>query len=476
MSDNLKHDTVKGLFWSSVERFSVQGVSFLVMLVIARILSPKDYGLVGMLAIFLAVAQSLIDSGFSQALIRKKDRTEKDNCTIFYFNSVVSVLLYVFLYILAPLIASFFKEPQLIGLTRVLGIVVVINGLAVVQRAIYTIEINFKVQARASFIGAVVSGGIGIILALKGFGVWTLVWQQLLNAAVTTLSLWAFSTWRPKWLFSWKSFREMFSFGSYMLLSGLMNTIYTNLYQLVIGKIFSAASLGYYSRANQFAQFPSTNITNIFNRVVYPILCKVQDDRARYVKASKKFLCLSSYIVFPLMCFLAGISKPLIIVLLGEKWVYASTLMVPICLSLMWYPANALNLNAITVIGRSDLFFRLEIIKKIIGAAILAISVPFGLLVLCYSSIPGTLLGLYVNSYYTGKEIGYGLLSQMKDLAPILILSLAVMFACFAINGVIKSVWAALIVDTMVSVCFYLGVSYVLGFKELSYIKELKII
>ncbi len=471
--DNLKKDTVKGVIWSAVERFSVQGVQFLVMLVIARILSPKDYGLVGMLAIFLAIAQSLIDSGFSQALIRKKDRTEADNSTVFYFNFIISLVMYVALFFSAPLIADFYNEPQLTDLTRVIGIVVIVNGLAVVQRAIYTIEINFKVQARASLAGAVVSGAIGILLAIKGAGVWTLVWQQLLNAAITTVLLWVFSSWHPHLLYSWKSFREMFTFGSKLMLSGLLNTIYTNLYQLVIGKVFTASSLGYYSRANQFAQFPSSNLTGILQRVVYPILCKVQDDHERYVRASKKFLCLSCYIIFPLMCLLAGISKPLIIILLGEKWSFAGTLMIPICISMMWYPAHALNLNAITVIGRSDLFLRLEIIKKIIGVTVLAVSVPFGLLVLCYSSIPGTLLGLYVNSYYTGKEVGYDLLKQLKDLTPTLLLSLSIMLICFGINYLVPNVWLATALDIIIGCVVFVTVSYIFKFKEISYIKEL---
>lgn len=472
--DPLKKKTLTGIIWSAVERFSVQGIQFLVMLVIARILSPKEYGLIGMLAIFLAIAQSLTDSGFSQALIRKQDRTEADNSTVFYFNIAVSIALYGLLYLAAPFIASFYHEPLLTDVTRVIGLLIIVNAFSVVQKAIYTINLNFRTQAKASLAGAVISGAAGITMALHGYGVWTLVWQQLIGTLITIVLLWIYSSWRPQWTYSWASFRNLFAFGSKLMLSGLLSTIYANLYQLVIGKYFTASSLGYYTRAQQFAQFPSSNLTQILQRVFYPTLSRMQNDRQRLISVTRQFLCLSCLVVFPLMCMLAGMSKPLILLLLGEKWSYASTLLIPICLTVMWFPVHAINLNVLAVMGRSDLFLKLEVIKTVIGVVILAVSIQFGLLVLCYASILGSLLALYINTWYTKKEIGYGLLSQLRDLAPSILLSLSILLLCLAINSVISNSIIQLIADLILSSLWLAMAVWLFKFKEINYLKTFR--
>lgn len=471
--ESLKNKTIKGVIWSSVERFSVQGVQFLVMLVIARILDPKDFGLVGMLAIFLAVAQSLIDSGFSQALIRKQDRTDVDNNTVFFFNIVVSVLLYGILYAIAPWVAFFYEEPQLIGLMRVLCILIVINSFAVVQRAIYTATINFKTQAKASFIAALTSGTVGIYLAKSGYGVWTLVWQQILNAGFNTVLLWIYSNWYPRFLYSWKSFRELFAFGSKLLASGLLDTIYRNMYGLVIGKIFSASSLGFYTQAHRFTDLPSANLTGIIQRVTYPVLCSIQDDDERLRNDYRQLLRLSAFIIFPLMCLLAGIANPLIDLLLGDKWLFAATLIIPLCFSMMWYPIHAINLNLLQVKGRSDLFLRLEIIKKLIGVIILIISIPFGLLFMCYSGIVSSLLCLAVNTYYTGKIINVGFVMQLKDLSTLLVTSVLTYAISYYFSQLFDSNIIQLIFGGFVGIAFYTAVAFLFNFSELKYIKSI---
>ena len=398
--ESLRNKTIKGVIWSSIERFSVQGVQFLVLLIIARILDPKDFGLVGMLAIFLAVAQTLIDSGFSQALIRKQDRTEVDNSTVFYFNIVVSVFLYLLLYWAAPWVADFYNEPQLCNLMRVLCLVVVINSFAVVQRAIYSASIDFKTQAKASFIAAIISGGVGIILAILDYGVWTLVWQQLLNAGINTILLWILSSWHPRWMYSWKSFRELFSFGSKLLASALLDTTYNNMYTLIIGKVFNATNLGYYYQADRFTQLPSSNITGILQRVTYPVLCSIQDDDERLRADYRKLLRMSAFIIFPLMSLLAGVSNPLVTLILGKKWVFTATLIIPLSFMMMWWPIHSINLSLLQVKGRSDLFLKLEVIKKIIGVSVLIISIQFGLLFMCYASIITSIICLIINIYY----------------------------------------------------------------------------
>lgn len=469
--ESLKNKTVKGVFWSSVERFSVQGVQFLVMLVIARLLDPSDFGLVGMLAIFLAVAQSLIDSGFSQALIRKQDRTEVDNSTVFYFNIVVSAVLYLILYAIAPWVSDFYNEPQLCSLMRVLCLVVIVNSFAVVQRAIYTASINFKTQAKASFIAALASGLVGVWMAYNGYGVWTLVWQQLLNAGINTLLLWIYSNWYPRWGYSWESFRELFAFGSKLLASGLLDTLYTNIYLLVIGKLFNAASLGYYTQADRFTKLPSSNITGILQRVTYPVLCSIQDDDERLREDYRKLLRLSAFIIFPMMCLLAGVAYPLVELLIGEKWRFAATLIIPLSFTMMWWPIHAINLNLLQVKGRSDLFLRLEIIKKIIGVTVLVLSIPFGLLFMCYAGIATSIICLVINTYYTGKLIQVGFIMQMKDFSGTLVLSLIMFVIVYNIVLIMENLAAQLFIGLLMGSLFYLSTAYLLKFKELGYIK-----
>ncbi len=466
MSDSLRQKTKKGVIWSTVERFSVQGVQFIVMIIMARLLTPHDYGIIGMLAIFLAIAQSLIDSGFSQALIRKTDRTETDNSTVFYFNLVISGLLYLVLFLSAPFVARFYHTPELCPVMRVVCLGIIFNSLAVVQRALLTVKIDFKTQAKASLSAAILSGLIGITLAYHGAGVWALVAQQLINLGVNTGLLWILSNWRPKRVFSWQSFHELFAFGSKLLAFGLLNTIYENLYTIVIGKLFSASKLGHYTRAQQFSSFPSSNITGIIQRVTYPVLCEIRDDDERLKSAYRRFLKISAYIIFPLMIGLSAVSVPLVHIVLGSKWDYCAQLLQILCFSMMWYPIHAINLNLLQVKGRSDLFLRLEIIKEALGVVILCATAPFGLLIMCYGQILSSILCLVINTYYTGKLIGLGFIKQMKDLLPMLVLSLLMFVLIIIINQFVKDYAIQLVIDVFSGALFYLMFSYILHFQE----------
>ena len=308
MSDSLKHQAIKGVMWSAVERFSVQGIQFILTIIIARLVLPSDYGLIAMLNIFLAIARVIVDSGFSSALIQKQDRTETDFSTVFYFNIFISIGFYLLLYISAPYIASFYREPDLSPVTRWIGLNIVISGFSVVQRAKLTINVDFKRQAKASFAAVLISGVIGILLAYKGWGVWALVVQTLSSSLLNTLLLWMFAKWVPKWEFSKESFNTLFSFGSKLLLSGLLHTIYINLYSLVIGRRYTSMDVGFYNRAYQFASFPSINIVEIINRVIFPIQCEIQDDNECLKKSFLKYLKMSCFIVFPLMIIVAALS------------------------------------------------------------------------------------------------------------------------------------------------------------------------
>lgn len=421
----LKSTTLKATAWSSVERFSVQGIQFAVMIIMARILTPADYGLVGMLTIFIAISQSLIDSGFSQALIRKQNRTITDDSTAFYFNIAAGIILYLILFFCAPLIAEFYNQPILTPLTRAIGLGLIFNSLAVVQRAMLTVKLDFKTQAKASLTGAMISGIVGIVMAYKGFGVWSIVVQQVSNLALTTVMLWILSSWKPRLLYSWQSFRELFGFGSKLMLSGLLDTAYRNIYLIVIGKVYKASDLGYFTRAQQFSDLVATNFTGIIQRVTYPVLCNIQSDDERLGDVYRRLLKMTCYLMFPLLAGLASIAKPLVITFLTEKWLFSATLLVPLCLTGMWYPVHALNLNLLQVKGRSDLFLKLEIFKKILAVCILCVTIPFGIMTMCWGMLLNSVLALFINTYYTGKLIGQGFLNQMKDIYPYLLMSLA---------------------------------------------------
>lgn len=473
MEESLAHKTMRGTFWSFAERFTAQGINLLVLVIIARLLSPKEFGLIGMLAIFLAVAQSLIDSGFTQALIRKQNRTDTDRNTVFYFNIVVSVVLYFILYLISPWIASFYEEPLLSDVMKVVCLIIIIDSFAVVQRANFTIAVDFKTQTKATFISAIVSGSVGIYLAIHDYGVWALVFQQLTNSLLNVIVLWAYSNWYPKLVYSWQSFRELFGFGSKLMISGLLDTLYRNIYQLVIGKAFSAESLGYYSNAHKFSDFPSSYLTAIMQRVAYPVLCTIQNEDERLALAYRKFLRLSAFVIFPLMCGLAAVACPFVDLILGGQWHDTAVLIVPICFQMMWYPIHSINLNLLQVKGRSDLFLRLEIIKKIIGITILFVSLPFGLLVMCYTGIFSSVLCLGINTYYTGKLINVGFLMQMKDISGTLLLSLSMFFLTTKISSLFSNNILSLIFECLIGIAFFMAVAILFRMKELLYIKDL---
>lgn len=468
MPESLKKQTVSGVIWSSIERFSVQGVQFLIMVIMARLLTPNDYGLVGMLAVFIAIAQSLIDSGFSQALIRKQNRTETDNSTVFYFNIAVGLTIYLIFYLIAPLVADFYNIPVLTPIMRVISLGIIFNSLAVVQRALLTIRIDFKTQAKASLLAAIISGIIGITMAYMEFGVWAIAAQQLTNLGLNTLILWIFAEWRPKKVFSIDSFKELFSFGSKLLASGLINTLYNNIYLIVIGKIFNAQKLGYYTRAQQFSDLPATNLTGVIQRVTFPLLCKISDNQEKLASVYRKLLRISSFIVFPITMGLSALSEPFILTILNEKWFFSATILKIICFATMWLPIHAINLNLLQVKGRSDLFLRLEIIKKILGVIILCITIPLGLIAMCYGEIMSSVITLIINTYYTGKLINIGFIQQMKDLTPSLILVFTMWAVIqFGIQPLFENNITKLIAGITIGIIYYIGTAWIFKFPEL---------
>jgi O-antigen/teichoic acid export membrane protein len=470
---SIKHKTFQGVAWSSIERFSTQGVQFIIQIIIARLLLPTDYGVIAMLTIFLAISQTFIDSGFSLALVQKSDRSEIDYATVFYFNLITGFFFFLVLFLSAPLIADFYNTPILVPVTRAISFSLIISALSVVPRAKLTINIDFKTQAKASIAGVIISGGIGIWMAYSGYGVWTLVVQSLLNVGVTTLLLWILSKWFPLRVFSIKSFKRLFFYGFKLLLSGLLDTVYRNLSAVVIGKKFTAQELGFYSRSDQFAQFPSVNISGVIGRVFFPIMCEIQDDNSRLRSVYIKFLKISVYIIFPLMFGLAALAEPLIKVVLTEKWMPSVIFLQVLCFSYIWYPIHGINLTLLQAKGRSDLFLRLEVIKKIIGIVILVITIPFGILAICIGMVISSILSLVVNTYYTKQIIGLGFFKQMRSILPSLILSSTMGGIVFLLTKVGMPDILTLAIGFLVGVLYFVGVSY---FTQMEEWKELQIL
>ncbi|MDR0604416.1 MAG: lipopolysaccharide biosynthesis protein [Bacteroidales bacterium] len=471
--DNLKSKTTKGIFWSSIQTFSTQGIQFIVSIILARLLMPSDYGLIGMLGIFTAVSGAFVNSGFSQALIRKQNCSEEDFSTVFYFNIVVAVFFYFVLFFTSPFIAAFYDVPALEKITKIVALNLIISSFVIVHHAKLTKKIDFKTQMKASLLSVIISGIAGITLAYGGFGVWALVVQILTASFITTIMLWYYSKWRPKTGFSKNSFKELFGFGSKLLASGLLDTIYNNIYTIVIGKKFSQKELGFFTRATSLAQFPSSNITNILQRVTFPVLSAIQDDDEKLRNSYRKLLKLSAFIIFPLMVGMVALADPLIRFLLTDKWQDTIVLLQLICFSMMWYPIHAINLNLLQVKGRSDLFLRVEIIKKIVGVTVLVITIPLGLIAMCVGMIFISIICLTINIYYTGKLINVGFFKQMNDLSSILIYSFSMGLIVFGVTKIIHSDLLSLITGLLSGTIFYLGVAKLTKSPELEEIKNL---
>lgn len=470
MADDLKKKTTKGMMWSAVERFSTQGVQFVFGIILARLLTPADYGVIAMLTIFLAISQTFIDSGFGNAIIRKIDRTEKDMATMFFFNIGMSTFCYAVIFFLAPFIANFYNMPDLTLILRVLAIKLILQSFSAIQITNLTIKINFKKQAKISLAAAILSGAVGIGFAYAGYGVWSLVIQSLFSSAFSSILYWIIVRWTPQCFFNKESFKNLFSYGSKLLLSGLLDTIFKNLYPLVIGKFYSAGQLGGYAKAERFSQFPSSNLTGILQRVSFPVLSSLQNEPERLRNSYLKFLNYATVLIFPLMMGLLALAKPLTFLLLTEKWAEMILLLQILCLALMWYPVHSINLNLLQVLGRSDLFLKLEVIKKIIGICILASTLPFGITALCIGKVAESLSELIADTYYSGKLMRAGLFTQMKFIFPTFLNSLLMAAIIIGVNSLLPEKQYALqiCVGFIVGFLYYFLTTYLFNRKTLN--------
>lgn len=433
-SESIKQQTLSSVKWTAIERFGLQGMQFVLGLIMARLLSPDDYGTIGMIAVFLSVSQSFIDSGFGNALTRKLDRTETDYSTVFWFNIFVAFVCYVILFFCAPYIAVFFNSSILCSILRVQSVNLLLNALMLIQVTKLTIDLNFKALAKRSIIATAISGSCGILLAYLGFGVWSLVSQSIISAFINLIIIWKYCGWKPLLIFSTQSFKELGAYGSKLLAAGLLNTIYTNLTTLVIGKFFSAKDLGYYNRGTQFATLPVKTMNNILQRVTFPIMAKLQEDDDRLISVYRKYISVTSIPIFFCCMLLVAIAKPLVLFILTEKWLPAVPFLWVYAFAIMFDHICSINLNLLQVKGRSDLFFKLEVYKKTISIAILFASIPFGVMGICWSVVIYTQIAVYINTYYTGKLFGLGYWRQMKDFIKYFLVSIIACLPSFVLS------------------------------------------
>lgn len=420
--------------WSAIDQVSRMGISFVVGIVLARLLSPDEYGLIGILAIFIAVFTFICDSGFTNALIRKKDIKDIDYSTVFYINLGMSLLMALLLFLSAPLIARFFERPELVSLTRVMSSVVIINALAMVQRVRLTKAVDFKTQTKITLIASVLSGAIGITMAYTGFGVWALVGQQISAQTFNTILLWMFNMWLPKLEFSIASFKEMWAFGWKMLVSGLIDTTWTEIYQVVIGKCYTPATLGLYTRATQFTKMFSHNLNGVIQRVSFPVLAEMQDDKVRLKNGYKRVIRCTMLPTFVLMLGLAACAKPMVLFLIGEKWLGCVPFIQLVCFSSMLYPLHSLNLNMLQVQGRSDIFLKLEIVKKIVAVGPLLLGIFIDIYWMIGGSVLTGFFAYYLNAYYSGPFLNYSIKEQVKDILPSFLVASAMAIPVYAMS------------------------------------------
>ena len=413
---SLESRAIRGVFWSGIERLGPQAVQLVVSIVLARLLLPEQFGLIGMLTIFLALGAVFLNSGFGSALIQKQDATEVHYNSVFYTNILLSVVAAGILCLAAPLIAQFFQQPLLTPLTRVLSLNLVLSAFGLIQVFLMTKRLDFKTQTKATLIASLASGAVGITMAVLDFGVWSLVAQSVSLTLFNTLLLWAFNTWRPQKVFRLAALRELFGFGSRLLASGLLDTVFSNIYNVVIGKLFSPADLGYYTRAYTLQQLPSQTLGGVVGRVTFPLFSEIQDDAARLKNGFRKALRALALVNFPLMIGLLICARPLVLTLLTEKWAPAIPYLQLLCIVGLLYPLHLINLNVLLAMGRSDLFFRLEVIKKVLVVIVLAVTWRWGILAIIAGQIVLSMVAYYLNSYYNGRILGYGLGAQVRDL------------------------------------------------------------
>lgn len=473
---SLKEEALLGIIWSFAQQFGTQIISFIVSLVLARILMPSDFGTIAVFGVFMNIGYVLIDGGLTNSLIRTQHPDDVDFSTVFYFNLAASILIYILLIIIAPGIAIFFKMPELTRIIRVYALTLPVSAFSTVQQTLFTKKMDFKTQLRIQLPSLIIGGVTGIVLAYNDFGVWSLVIMALLQTSLSSLQFWFYSPWRPKKLFDKDKFRFHFNFGYKLALSGLIDTIFQNIYTIVIGKIYTATELGYYNKANSMQQLPVSNISSALNKVTYPLFSKIQDDNTQLKHVYSLIMKMVIFIITPLLVIMGVLGIPLFRFLFTEKWLPAVPYFRILCIVGILHPIHAYNLNILKTKGRSDLFLKLEIIKKTITVLALLLTFRLGIIGLLWGKVATSFIALYINCYYSGKFLNYSIWNQFKDLAPSIFLSICMggFLWLFDTHMMVASGdFIRLLIGSGLGLILYVGLAFIFQFEELKFIKEI---
>jgi len=478
VSDSLKARATKGMLWSALDRVLAQGGQIVFNVLLARILMPEDFGLIGMLSIFIVISQSFVDSGMGSGLIQKKNRTDEDFSTVLIFNGCVSLFIYIILFFSSPLIADFFERQELVLLTRILGLNIVINSLAIVQRSILSINLDFKTFAKVNTISILISGTLAIALAYHGLGVWALVAQNLSMAGISAVLFWSLSKWKLSLKFSIQSFNELFSYGSKLLIAGLYSNSINEVYNASIGKVYTAQSLGYYTNAKKLSDIASSTISSIILQVTFPILSSLQEDKERLVSVYVRLVRITAFFIIPLMTIIAVLADPLIRLLLTDKWESSIPLLQWLCIARIVTPISVVSINILNAVGRSDLFLKVDLLKLPMIILVMYITIPLGVKAIVIGSVITSFLSFFFNAYMPGKLFGYGAIKQLKDIFPMTISSSIMALVVWLVNFNISNDFMKLIVGLIVGLFSYIIISKMLKIREIyevqGLIKKLK--
>lgn len=468
MAETLKQQTKKGLYWTFLNQFANYGLNFCIGIVMARLLSPSDYGITALPAVFTTIAWILQNGGISDALVRKTDLKEEDLSTSFYYSIIVGILIYLTLFFSAPWIAKFYETPVLVPLLRVTALSFLWGPLNSSQNVILKRRMDFKTPTKISLVTRLLSASVGIILAYMGYGLWALVISGVFSSLLTVILNWFIVRWLPHTGWSKTSFKYLWQYGNKIMLSWGLDTLYQNITPIFVAKYYSPTDLGVYNRAQGYAAMPSQQVTGVIQIVTFPALSKIQNDDKSLAHNYRKMIRVTAFIVFPLMMLLSALARPLVLTLITSKWESCIILLQIICFAMMWYPLQALNLNLLSVKGRSDLLLRVEIVKKIIGISILAITLPQGLIIFCYGSIISAIISLVINTYYTGKLIQIGFMRQMKDVFPSMMLSFLVFGIVHLINYFTANAYLQILCGGIAGVIVYIGGAILCKLPELN--------
>ena len=461
---------ISNLVWRFAERCGAQLVSFIVSIVLARILAPEDYGTIALVTVFTAILQVFVDSGLGTALIQKKDADKIDFSSVFYFNFVVCLILYLGMFAAAPFIADFYGDVTLVPVIRILSLTIVISGVKGIQQAYVSRNMLFKRFFFSTIGGTIFSAVLGIAMAYAGFGIWALVAQQLSNTFIDTLILWITVRWRPTKSFSWTRLKYLLSFGWKLLVSSLLDTAYNNLRNLIIGKMYSSSDLAFYNQGDKFPKVIVTNINASIDSVLLPTMSSAQDDKERVKQMTRRAIKTSTYVMAPLMMGLAFCAEPIVSLVLTDKWLPCVPFLRIFCITYMFWPVHTANLNAINAMGRSDWFLRLEIIKKIMGMTILLSTMWFGVMAMAYSLLLSSVLSQIINSWPNRKLLGYGYLEQVRDFAPGILLAVLMGICVYFISFLHLPTIVTLLIQFVVGAAIYIGVSAILKLEEFEYL------